>query len=162
MPLVLRGRFLFSQTDIAIYAMTGIASVVAAPVAGRLADRGHSSVANIASVLLVAVGFGLAMAEIGNLSELWMLCAGAILIGAGVTGHAVFGQRDVFGMPPAVRARLNGVFMAAYFVSGALGSAVAGSAYALWGWRATCALGLTAAALAALRSVRSSRTMPVT
>ena len=149
-PLVLRDRFQFSQSDVALYGLTGIASVFAAPVAGRLADRGHASIGTVAAILMFGAGFVAAMAGLGGRGAVWLLAAAALLIGAGVTGHAVFGQRDVFSMLQALRARLNGLFMAAYFVAGALGSAAAGSVYAFWGRRATCAVGLAAAVIAAL------------
>lgn len=158
-PLVLADRFQLGQSGIALFSLTGIASVLAAPVAGRIADRGHASIGTVASILLVVAGFAGAMLGTPDQGGLWLLGIAALLIGAGVTGHAVFAQRDIFGMPPAIRARLNGVFMATYFGTGALGSAIAGLTYAKWGWRITCTLGLVTAVAAMVRSLVPVRRM---
>ena len=154
-PLVLLDRFKFSQSGIAVYALTGIASVLAAPVAGRVADRGHASIGSAASIAFVGTGFAAAILGMPEEGGVWLLAIASLLIGAGVTGHAVFGQRDVFSMPAPNRARLNGVFMAAYFAAGAMGSAIAGLAYANWGWRKTCLLGVVTAGVAMVRFIRS-------
>jgi predicted MFS family arabinose efflux permease len=158
-PLVLGDRFQLGQSGIAMFGLTGIASVLAAPLAGRVADRGYALTGTAASILLVATGFAAAILVIPDQGGLSLLGIAALLIGAGVTGHAVFAQRDIFGTPPAIRARLNGVFMAAYFGAGALGSAIAGLAYAQWGWGITCALGLGTAAVAMVRFLLSVRRM---
>lgn len=150
-PLVLRDRFHLSEGGIALYALTGIASVLAAPIAGWMADRNHGAAGSACSILCVGAGFVAAFLGMPDKGGLLLLCLAALLIGAGVTAHAVLGQRDVFGLPPAIRARLNGLFMAAYFTAGAFGSAVAGLAYISWGWGATCALGLGAALIATVR-----------
>ncbi|MGQ9367020.1 MFS transporter [Azospirillum sp. ST 5-10] len=150
-PLVLRDRFHLSEGGIALYSLTGFASVLAAPVAGWAADRTLNRSGTATAVLGVAAGFALAIAAAAGWSGVALLVAAAILIGAGVTAHAVFAQRDVFALDPGVRARLNGLFMAAYFSAGALGSAAASWAYVAWGWRAACTLGLAASAVALIR-----------
>jgi MFS family permease len=154
-PLVLQDCFQFSQSGIAVYALTGIASVLAAPVAGRLADGGRASIGSAASIALVGTGFAAATVGTPERGGVWLLAVASLLIGAGVTGHAVFGQRDVFSMPASNRARLNGMFMAAYFAAGALGSALASLVYANWGWRVTCLLGVVTAGVAMVHFIGS-------
>jgi len=56
-PLQLAGAFGFSQQGIALFALAGVAGVFAAPIAGRLADRGHSRIATLVAMLLAALGF---------------------------------------------------------------------------------------------------------
>lgn len=128
-PLILRNRFHLSEKAVAVFLLTGIASVVAAPLAGWLADRGHARMGGFAAILSVGVGFGFAMLGAVEAAGLFPLVVAAVFIGAGITAHAVFAQRDVFAAPEAVRARLNGMFMAAYFTAGALGSAIAVQVY---------------------------------
>ncbi len=149
-PLVLHERFGLSQGGIALFSLTGIASVVAAPVAGRVADRGRGAAGTVLSVGGVGTGFGLAAASWSSPTGLMLLGLASVLIGAGVTGHAVFAQRDVLGLEPRLRARANGLFMAAYFAAGAAGAAVGGWVYAAHGWAWACVTGIAAATLAML------------
>ena len=46
----------------------------------------------------------------------------AMLIDAAVQTNQVVSQRIVFAVPPAVRGRVNGVYMTCLFVGGAVGS----------------------------------------
>ena len=156
-PLVLHERFGLSQGGIALFSLTGIASVLAAPVAGRVADRGQGLVGTILSIGAVSIGFGLAAAPPSSSSGPMLLGLASVLIGAGVTGHAVFAQRDVLGLEPRLRARANGSFMAAYFAAGAAGAAVGGWIYATHGWPWTCVSGVAAAAVAMLLFAARSR-----
>lgn len=150
-PLILRDQFHLSEGGIALYSLTGIASVLAAPVAGWAADRGFERSGAAIAIASVGGGFVLAIATAAGWFGLALLGAAAVLIGAGVTAHAVFAQRDIFALDAGVRARLNGLFMAAYFLAGALGSAVVSWVYVTWGWRAACTLGFIASAIAFIR-----------
>jgi predicted MFS family arabinose efflux permease len=66
-----------------------------------------------------------------------------------VQGNQVVSQRAIYALGPEIRSRLNGLYMAMFFLGGAGGSAVASIAYARGGWTAVCGLGV-AFALAAL------------
>ena len=61
-PLVLHERFGLSQGGIAVFSLTGIASVLAAPAAGRVADQGQGLVGTILPIGAVGIGFELAAA----------------------------------------------------------------------------------------------------
>lgn len=51
------------------------------------------------------------------------------------------GRREINLLNPAARGRLNGLFVGLFFVGGALGAALAGSAWAWGGWSAVCGVG---------------------
>lgn len=51
-----------------------------------------------------------------------------------MTANSVLGQRAIYALGHAVRSRLNGLYMATFFVGGAFGSAVGGRSYARGGW----------------------------
>jgi predicted MFS family arabinose efflux permease len=51
-PLMLAGPFHLSQTGIAIFALVGMAGAVASPIAGKLADQGHTLMATAAALSL--------------------------------------------------------------------------------------------------------------
>ncbi|MGF0524654.1 MFS transporter, partial [Agrobacterium pusense] len=57
-PLYLSGPpFNLSQGEIALFALAGAAGTVAAPLAGRMADRGWTRVATFFALLAVALSF---------------------------------------------------------------------------------------------------------
>ncbi len=91
-------------------------------------------------MLTVLFAFGL-VAIGGNTHAMPVLIVGAVLLDAGVALNLILSQRVIYGLAADVRARLNGLFIAMFFVGGALGSALASFAYAFGGWPATCLTG---------------------
>jgi predicted MFS family arabinose efflux permease len=122
--------FHFSETWIGVFALVGAAGALIAPVAGRLGDSGHSHVFTGVAFVLAAAGMLLTLLQ----SQLWALIAGAILIDLGVQATMVLGQQIIFALKPGERGRLNTLYIATLFAGGAVGSAVAGFAYAHAGW----------------------------
>lgn len=143
-PLVLTGpTFHMSQAGVALFALAGVAGVVAAPVAGRLADRGWSRVATGVGMMAVAVGFLIThIAEPGSRLSLALLVAAAILIDFGITTTLVTGQRAIFALGQEIRGRLNAVYMTTWYIAGAIASAVSVWAYAHGGWDLASWVGL--------------------
>ncbi|RYC32028.1 MFS transporter [Lichenibacterium minor] len=151
-PLLLAGPvYGLSQFGIALFALAGVAGAVSAPLAGRVADRGWIRPASGLAMATVAAGFGLThLAAPGSPLALGLLVAGAIVVDFGVTANLVLGQRAIFSLGAEYRARLNGMFMAFFFVGGAFGSAVGGWAYAQGGWALASAIGIALPILALL------------
>ncbi|SFB82935.1 MFS transporter [Massilia yuzhufengensis] len=151
-PLVLAGpRFHLSQTGIAIFALVGMAGAVASPVAGHLADRGHTLLATAGALLLGIAGFALPLfAAASWTAALGLLVAASIILDMAVAANLVLGQRAIFSLGAEVRSRLNGLYFALFFAGGALGSALGGWTYATWGWEAALLAGLAMPALALL------------
>ena len=148
-PLLLAGPYHLSQFGIALFALAGVAGAVSAPLAGRVADRGWIRPASGLAMLTVAAGFGLThLAAPGSPVALGLLVVGAIVIDFGVTANLVLGQRAIFSLGAEYRARLNGLFMAFFFVGGAFGSAAGGWAFAQGGWPLASAIGIALPILA--------------
>lgn len=143
-PFLLAGpMFHFSQKAIALFALAGIAGAVAAPVAGRLADRGWTRPGTGIALVTVVLSVLLPLVvRTGSPVGVAVLVAAAILLDAGVSANLVLGQRGLFSLSPEIRSRLNGLFMAIFFLGGAAGSAVGGWAYATGGWSAALWFGL--------------------
>jgi hypothetical protein len=100
---------------------------------------------------MLAVAVALAMAVAGSAGgSLPLLVAAAILLDVGVTVNLVLSQRAIYALHPALRSRLNGVFMALFFLGGAAGSALASWSFARGGWTGVSTVGFAfvAAALA--------------
>jgi len=149
-PLLLAGpAFQLGQGAIAIFALVGVAGAVASPIAGRLADRGLGKPATAFGILAVVAAFLIThVAPEGSTFALVMLGLAAIALDFGVSMTLVIGQRSIYGLDAELRSRLNGLFMATFFVGGALGSAIGAWAYAQGGWLAASAIGLALPAAA--------------
>lgn len=149
-PLLLTGpHYQLSQIGVACFALVGAAGVVAAPIAGRLADRGWTRAATGSAIALVVLCFVLASLDArGSATGLILLAIAGALLGTGVTMNVVLGQRAIFLLGAEYRSRLNGLYMAAFYLSGALGSAIGSWAYGHGGWPLASALGLAMPLLA--------------
>ncbi|NQX61761.1 MFS transporter [Paenibacillus qinlingensis] len=143
-PLLLSGPvFHFSQIDIALFALVGVAGAIAAPAAGRLADRGWTKPATGIALGTVIISMLIPlMIRTGSITGIVILVVSAILLDAGVSANLVLGQRALFSLSPEIRSRLNGLFMAIFFFGGAIGSAIGGWAYATGGWSAVLWIGI--------------------
>jgi predicted MFS family arabinose efflux permease len=142
-PLLLAGpEFHMSQRGIAWFALAGVAGAVAAPIAGRVADRGWSHAATGAAMLISALAFVLThIADAGSTASLALLVSAAILLDFGVQGNLVLGYRALFVLGAEYRSRLNGLYMATFFMAGAIGSGVGAWAYARGGWALASCIG---------------------
>ncbi len=142
-PLLLADVFHLSQNGIALFALAGVAGAISAPLAGRAADLGWTKPATAVSMIVVAGAF--LLARLGTLptgASLAVLVVAAIMLDFGVTAHLVLAQRAIYSLGAEYRSRLNGLFMATFFVGGAAGSALAGWSYAEGGWSLTTWVGL--------------------
>ena len=151
-PMVLAGPvFHLTQTGIAIFALVGMAGAVASPIAGRLADRGHTMMATAGAIILGISAFALALAVPQSRTfPLALLVAASIVLDMSVAANMVLGQRAIFSMPPEVRSRLNGLYLSMFFAGGAIGSALGVWVYATSGWHAALLTGMAFPALTLL------------
>ncbi|MEY9094481.1 MFS transporter [Paenibacillus sp. RC84] len=143
-PLLLSGPlFHFSQKAIAVFALAAVAGAIAAPVAGRLADRGWTKPATGIALAAVVISMLLPLIiRTGSSVGVAVLVVSALLLDAGVSANLVLGQRALFSLSPEIRSRLNGLFMAIFFFGGAIGSAIGGWIYATGGWSAALWIGI--------------------
>jgi predicted MFS family arabinose efflux permease len=143
-PLLLAGpHYGLTQNGIALFALAGVSGAIAAPIAGRVADRGWGRPATGAAIALVALAMlGSIFVPQGSAVALLFLVAAAIAVDFGVQANLVFGYRAIFALAPAARGRLNGVYLSTAFVGGAIGSALGAWAYARGGWGLACCVGL--------------------
>ncbi len=142
-PIVLaRAPFNFTQGDIGLFALAGVTGAFAAPIAGRLADKGLSKIATGIAMIMVLVSFLITeISIVSHIVRIVILFIAAILIDFGATTNVVVGQRALFTLGPEVRSRLNSIYMATIFSGGAIGSALGGWAFAKGGWDFTVILG---------------------
>ena len=143
-PLLLAGpAFRLSQGGIALFALAGVAGAIATPIAGRVADRGWSRPATAFAMLCVAAAFLITrIAPEGSPLALALLVVAAVLLDFGMSANMSVGQRAIFTLSADLRGRLNGLYMATFFIGGAIGSAAGGWAYAQGGWALTSWTGI--------------------
>ncbi len=125
-----------------------MAGAVASPLAGRLADAGHTLGATAVALVVGALSFALPMvAPQSKPFALGLLALAAIALDAAVAANLVLGQRALFALGADMRSRLNGLYFALFFAGGALGSALGGWVYAEHGWHAALLVGMLLPAL---------------
>ncbi|MCR6629972.1 MAG: MFS transporter [Magnetospirillum sp.] len=142
-----------------LFGLIGAAGALAAPLAGRLADRRGPAFLVIAGAALVGVAF-IPMGLGGN--SLTALVVGVLVMDLGAQASMVSNQTRVYALDAAARSRLNTVYMTLMFAAGAAGSALGAHAWALWGWPGVCTLGTVmglGAAAVELTAVRRARPM---
>ena len=159
--------FALDLHGIALFAFAGASGAIVTPLAGRAGDRGHGPAAQrlahgtmLAALVVLGVAgagwFGFdAHAHRGV--ALALLAGGAALLDAGVIVDQTIGRRAINLLNPAARGRLNGLFVGLFFVGGALGAALAGSAWAWGGWSAVCGVGFAFAGAAAVFGLMAGR-----
>jgi predicted MFS family arabinose efflux permease len=152
-PLLLAGpHYRLTQNGIALFALAGVSGAVAAPIGGRVADRGWGRPATGCAIVIVALAMlGSILIPQGSAIALLLLVAVAIAIDFGVQANLVLGFRAIFSLAPDARGRLNGVYLSTAFVGGAIGSALGAWAYARGGWALACWVGLTPPLIALAR-----------
>lgn len=130
----------YGTQTVGAFGLVGVTGALIAPVAGRIADRYGPRIMNGIALALMVIAF-LLMAASGT--SLVALAIGVMLLDAGEQGSHVTNQSQIFALDAALRNRINAVYMVAFFIGGALGSAVAGLAWQHGGWIAVCAAGAT-------------------
>lgn len=131
-PLELMQHHGLSQSQIAIFALVGAIGAVAAPISGRLADAGHTRRATLVALAIGTVSFLPALMA-PALSVIGLVVTGVVLDFC-VQMNMVLGQREIYALNPAIRNRLNAIYMTSIFIGGAAGSAIASALYEHGGW----------------------------
>ncbi|MBU1357229.1 MAG: MFS transporter, partial [Gammaproteobacteria bacterium] len=133
------------------FGLAGAAGALAAPIAGRLADRrGPEVVARLGAVLVLVSFAAMALGPLLSVhAQLALLAAGAVGFDMGIQAVLISHQTIVYGIDPGARSRLNAVLFTGMFIGMAAGSLLGAWMLADWGWEGVIALA-SASALAAL------------
>lgn len=139
-PLMLAERFGLGERGIGLFALAGAGGALAAPLAGHMADRGHSRLATAGAMLALGLCF---------LGSDWAVAATVmaalvvlvVLIDSAVQINQVVSQRAIFSVPAALRGRANALYMTFTFMGGAIGSVLGTVTYHAGGWNLTALSG---------------------
>jgi predicted MFS family arabinose efflux permease len=140
------------------FGLAGAAGALAAPFAGRLADRhGPEWLTRIAAgVAALSFGVMLAMPLLSVPAQLALLALATVGFDLGVQASLVSHQSIVFGLAPEARSRLNALLMTSVFVGMASGGLLGALALASWGWTGVVGVAVLASAGAFLVRVRAA------
>lgn len=130
------------------FGLAGAAGALAAPIAGRIADkRGPELVTRLGASLVLASFAVMALAPwMQPHAQLGLLVVGAIGFDLGIQATLIAHQTIVYSIEPAARSRLNAVLFVGMFLGMALGSALGALMLAQWGWMAVVGLASASAA----------------
>lgn len=135
--------FSLGLREIAAFAFVGAAGAIAAPLAGRIADRGWARRTLIVSHILIIVAAALsacaAFIEV-SLFALITLGLASVLLDVGITSDQTIGRRAVIGLRPEAAGRLNALLVALFFVGQAIGATAAAWTWIHGGWIAICCI----------------------
>ena len=142
-----------------MFGLAGAAGALAAPIAGRMADkRGPERVTRLGIVLAMLAFAGMALAgALDRQAQLVALAMGAVVFDLGVQATLIAHQTIVYGIDPAARSRLNVVLMVTMFIGMAIGSALGSLLLAHMGWIAVTVLAAVASAAALVLRVWPAR-----
>ena len=147
-PLLASSSYHLGPAVAGLFGILGLSGALVAPVSGRRSDR-PGGPRQVMFFALTAVLASWALFSGGAHGLLWLV-AGVVVLDMGVQGAHIANQTRIFALDAASRSRINAVYMTLYFLGGALGTLVAGQAWALGGWPAVVGAGSAFAALALL------------
>ena len=149
--------FSYGSAVAGCFGLAGAAGALAAPIAGRIADRyGPEAVTQLGAALVLVSFAGFAIAP----QSLWWLIAGTLLFDLVIQPSMVAHQSIIYRLDPAARSRLNALLIGSMFTGMAGGSALGSLALLHAGWRGvalfavTCSLGALAVRILAYRERR--------
>ncbi|MGF6662693.1 putative MFS family arabinose efflux permease [Paraburkholderia atlantica] len=131
-PVELTRQYGLSQSAIALFSLVGAIGATSAPVAGRLADAGHSIRATFVALIVAALSYLPALVH--PATGVFGLVVTGIALDFAVQMNMVLGQREIYALHAASRNRLNALYMTSIFVGGAIGSALASTLFERGGW----------------------------
>jgi predicted MFS family arabinose efflux permease len=131
-PIELMNHYHLSQTAVAVFSLVGAMGATSAPIAGRLADAGHTHRATAIALALAALSYLPAMLVPGL--GVFGLAGTGLLLDFAVQMNMVLGQREIYLLDSKSHNRLNSIYTTSVFVGGAVGSAIASTLYKHGGW----------------------------
>jgi len=146
------GPFQLGSAAAGAFGLAGAAGALAAPWAGRLADRHGSEWVTRLGIGLAALAFAslLTLPWLPGMTGLILLAVATVVFDLGVQATLIAHQAQVYGLEPEARSRLNAVLFTGMFIGMASGAALGSLLLARVGWSGVAGLALTAALLALL------------
>lgn len=129
--------FRYSQAAIGLFALVGAAGAGSALTVGRVLDRRRRLRWPLTGAAIAVLGGSFAALVAGATALGWLIAGALVMDAASQTVH-VANQAVIYDLAGSARSRITAVYMVAYFIGGAAGSAAGTVAYSHGGWRAAC------------------------
>lgn len=127
-------------SDVAgLFGLVGVVGAMAAPLAGKLADR-YSPRLPVGLGITTSMLSFLVFWSVGD--QLWGLILGVILLDFGIQTTQISNQASIYRLPQEIHSRLNALYITFYFVGGALGSLLGAYSWSRWHWNGVCGVSL--------------------
>lgn len=151
LAVMLDTRFGFGSGVAGAFGLAGAAGALAAPLAGRLADRRGPRGVAMWGALLAAMSFAAlaGMAVLPVSGQVLLLVVAAIGFDFGVQAALIAHQSTIYGLDPNARSRLNALLFTGMFIGMSGGALLGTLALAQWGWPAIAVIGVLSSAAAA-------------
>ncbi len=149
LAVMLHSRYQLGSAVAGAFGIAGAAGALAAPLAGRWADRlGSHAVARIA-ILIALVGFALLLLDpwLPKAAILPLLAVSAVVFDFGFQAALVSHQTLVYGLAPEARSRLNALLFTGVFLGMAAGGALGAVMLAHFGWSGVAGLAVVTAGM---------------
>jgi predicted MFS family arabinose efflux permease len=125
--------FHFNSATIGLFGIVGASGALAAPIVGRLGDKGNSRIAVGYGCLLLLISF---VVYYFSAESVVGIIIGIVLMDIGIQGVHISNQTRVYSLLPEARNRLNTVFMSFSFLGTAASSAFGLVLWKFGGWHA--------------------------
>ncbi|CAD2266504.1 MFS transporter [Stutzerimonas stutzeri] len=161
LAVMLHASFGLGSAAAGAFGLAGAAGALAAPLAGRLADRRGPERVTRLGAALTTVSFA-ALGLVGVVppqAQLGLIVVAAIGFDFGIQATLVAHQTIVYGIDPPARSRFNAVLFTGVFVGMATGAGLGSLALGQWGWNGVVVLA-TLASSGALAARLARRTAP--
>ncbi|WP_186139018.1 MFS transporter [Burkholderia gladioli] len=146
LTLLLAGApFHYGPQAAGLFGAIGAAGALAAPYAGKSADKRGPHAVIALGIGLVAISFAIFAVSARSLAG---LVIGVIVLDVGVQAAQISNQSRIYALKPEARSRVNTVYMVCYFIGGAIGSSAGVEAWHAGGWLGVSVVGLLFACLA--------------
>lgn len=149
--------FHFNSATIGLFGIVGASGALAAPLVGRLGDKGNSRAAVGYGCLLLFISFVVFYFSAENVIG---IIIGIVFIDVGIQGVHISNQTRVYSLLPEARNRLNTVYMSFSFLGTAAGSAYGLLLWKMGGWHAVTIGGAVLALLSLLVHGLTSKSIP--
>ena len=157
LAVMLHQRFGLGSAVSGAFGLAGAAGALAAPLAGRIADKRGPGVVTQIGALITALSFAVMSVTplLDRSAALVLLVVLAIVFDFGVQAVLVAHQTIVYGLDPVARSRLNAILFTGMFIGMATGAALGSVLLSHVGWVGVTTLAALASLVALVLRLRA-------
>jgi len=123
--------FHYSASQIGLFGLLAAAGALAAPLFGKMADKGSPAISLIFSTVLTFISILVLKVFPGQVVAIWVT---VVLMDVGIQATQVTNIAIIYTLDHLANSRINTVYMTSYFIGGAIGSFAAIHLYEAGGW----------------------------